>query len=78
LLAKYPKVLTDAARDFAPHDIAFYLRDLSGAYHSYYDAEKVLVDDQELRQARVSLLAATAQVIRNGLGLLGVSAPENM
>jgi arginyl-tRNA synthetase len=78
LMAKYPKVLTEAARDFAPHDIAFYLRDLASAYHSYYDAEKVLVDDELLKRARLALLAATAQVIRNGLALLGVGAPENM
>lgn len=77
-LAEFPDMLTGAAQSLAPHDVAFYLRDLAGAFHSYYAAERFLVDDVELSRARVALLTATAQVLRNGLALLGVSAPEQM
>ncbi|MBC7706260.1 MAG: arginine--tRNA ligase, partial [Rhodoferax sp.] len=77
-LAKFPDMLSDAARDFAPHDVAFYLRDLAACYHSYYDAERILVDDVPMRLARLALVAATAQVLRNGLAVLGVSAPQKM
>jgi arginyl-tRNA synthetase len=78
LLARYPDMLAAAARDFAPHDVTFYLRDLAAAYHSYYDAERILVDDEPVRLARLALVAATAQVLRNGLALLGVDAPRTM
>nr|WP_145549236.1 arginine--tRNA ligase [Variovorax boronicumulans] len=78
LLARYPDMLTSAAAEFAPHDVSFYLRELASAYHSYYDAERILVDDEAVRTARVALVAATAQVLRNGLAQLGVSAPEKM
>lgn len=67
-----------AAADFAPHDVTFYLRELAAAYHRYYDAERILVDDEPTRLARLALVAATAQVLRTGLGLLGVSAPRSM
>ena len=77
-LAKYPEMLTSAATDFAPHDVTFYLRDLASQYHSYYDAERILVDDEAVKQARLALVAATAQVLRNGLKVLGVSAPQKM
>jgi arginyl-tRNA synthetase len=77
-LADYPEMLTRAAADFAPHDVAFYLRELAAAFHTYYAAERFLVDDAALARARMALLAATAQVLRNGLALLGVSAPESM
>ncbi|MBP7485259.1 MAG: arginine--tRNA ligase, partial [Aquabacterium sp.] len=77
-LAEFPGMLTLAAQGLAPHDVAFYLRDLASAFHSYYAAERFLVDDVELSRARVALLSATAQVLRNGLSLLGVSAPEKM
>ena len=77
-LADYPDMLTRAAADFAPHDVAFYLRELAAAFHTYYAAERFLVDDAALARARMALLAATAQVLRNGLALLGVSAPESM
>ena len=77
-LAKYPGMLADAARDFAPHDVTFYLRDLAAAYHSYYDAERILVDDEAVKLARLALVAATAQVLHNGLAVLGVSAPQKM
>ena len=77
-LAQYPEMLSAAARDFAPHDVAFYLRDLAASYHSYYDAERIWVDDVPVRQARMALVAATAQVLHNGLQMLGVSAPTSM
>jgi arginyl-tRNA synthetase len=78
LLAKYPAMLADAARDFAPHDVTFYLRELAASYHSYYDAERILVDDERVKTARLALVAATAQVLHNGLAVLGVSAPLKM
>jgi arginyl-tRNA synthetase len=77
-LAKYPEMLTAAATDFAPHDVTFYLRELASSYHSYYDAERILVDDVAVRNARLALVAATAQVLRNGLAVLGVGAPQKM
>lgn len=78
LLAKYPEMLTAAAAGNAPHDVTFYLRDLASAYHSYYDAERILVDDEAVKLARLALVAATAQVLHNGLAVLGVDAPERM
>ena len=77
-LAAYPSMLASAAADLAPHDVAFYLRDVASAFHSYYAAERFLVEDAELARARLALLVATRQVIRNALGVLGVSAPERM
>jgi arginyl-tRNA synthetase len=77
-LAAYPDMLTGAAAGLAPHDIAFYARDLAGAYHSYYAAERVMGQAPELSRARVALLAATRQVLANALAVLGVSAPEQM
>ncbi len=78
LLAKYPDMLAGAAQEFAPHDVTFYLRELAACYHSYYDAERILVDDALVKTARLALVAATAQVLRNGLAVLGVDAPEKM
>ena len=78
LIAKYPDMLTNAASGFAPHDVAFYLRELAACYHSYYDAERILVDDEAVKLARLALVAATAQVLHNGLAVLGVSAPRKM
>ena len=78
LLAKYPEMLTAAAADNAPHDVTFYLRELAASYHSYYDAERILVDDEAVKLARLALVAATAQVLHNGLAVLGVSAPAKM
>jgi arginyl-tRNA synthetase len=78
LLAKYPDMLADAARDLAPHDVTFYLRELAAAYHSYYDAERILVDEQNVKKARLALVAATARVLHNGLQVLGVNAPQKM
>ena len=77
-IAKYSDMLRDAAEDMAPHDVAFYLRDLAASYHSYYDAERILVDDESVKAARLALIAATAQVLRNGLKILGVDAPDRM
>ena len=77
-LADYPELLAGAAANLAPHEVTFYLRDLAAAFHSYYGAERFLVDDRELARARLALLAATRQVIRNALALLGVGAPERM
>jgi arginyl-tRNA synthetase len=77
-LAKYPDMLTAAAQGNAPHDVTFYLRDLAAAYHSYYDAERILVDEEAVKLARLALISATRQVLHNGLAVLGVSAPERM
>ena len=77
-LADYPNAVAGAAAALAPHDIAFFLRDLSAAFHTFYAAERVLVDDAELARARLALLAATRQVLRNALALLGVTAPERL
>jgi arginyl-tRNA synthetase len=77
-MSKYPAMLTEAAKGFAPHDVTFYLRDLASSYHSYYDAERILVDDVPTKLARLALIAATAQVLKNGLAILGVSAPDKM
>ncbi|KMY86601.1 Arginyl-tRNA synthetase [Candidatus Paraburkholderia calva] len=77
-LAEYPEMLSHAAAELAPHAVAFYLRDLAGEFHSFYNAERVLVDDQKERDARIALLAATRQVLENGLVTIGVSAPQKM
>jgi arginyl-tRNA synthetase len=78
LLARYPEMLVAAAADFAPHDVTFYLRELAASYHSYYDAERILVEDEPVKLARLALVAATAQVLHNGLAVLGVGAPAKM
>jgi arginyl-tRNA synthetase len=77
-LAEFPEVVASAAQELAPHAIAFYLRELAGQFHSYYNAERILVDDEALRAARLALCAAVRQTLANGLSLLGVSAPEKM
>ena len=77
-LAEYPLMLTRAAAEHAPHDVAFYLRDTASAFHSYYAAERFLVADHALARARMALLWATRQVLRNALAVLGVSAPDAM
>jgi len=78
LLDEFPETLAKAAREAAPHDIAFYLRELAAQFHSYYNAERILVEDEELRSARLALCAAVRQTLANGLSLIGVSAPEKM
>ena len=77
-LSAYPDVLADAADELAPHQLAYYLKDLAADFHGYYNAERVLVDDDGFRNARLTLLLATRQVLNNGLAILGVSAPERM
>ena len=77
-LAEFRDVIEGAARELAPHLIAFYLKDLAGEFHGWYNAERMLVDDPALREARVALAVAVRQVIRNGLAILGVSCPESM
>jgi arginyl-tRNA synthetase len=77
-LAEYPQMLANAADGLAPHDVTFYLRDVASAFHSYYAAERFLVDDAETARARLALLVATRQVIRNALHVLGVSVPQRM
>jgi arginyl-tRNA synthetase len=77
-LAEFPGMLATAAQELAPHAIAFYLRELAGEFHSYYNAERILVEDKATRMARLALCAAVRQVLANGLALLGVRAPERM
>ena len=77
-LAEYPDALQKALEELGPHQVAFYLRDLAGELHSYYNAERVLVDDVSTRMARLALMVATRQVLNNGLALIGVSAPSRM
>ncbi|MGH9577768.1 MAG: arginine--tRNA ligase, partial [Terriglobales bacterium] len=77
-LGEFPETVVAAARELAPHAIAFYLRALAGEFHSYYNAERILVEDEALRLARLALCAAVRQTLANGLALLGVSAPEKM
>ncbi len=77
-LAGFPETIEAAARELAPHQIAFYLKDLAADFHTWYNADRMLVDDQELRDARVALAAAVRQVIRTGMGILGVSCPTTM
>ena len=77
-LGDYPAALAHAAAELSPHLVSFYLRELAGDFHSYYNAERILVDDARLKHARIALAAAVKQVLGNGLALLGVSAPEKM
>ena len=77
-LAAYPEALARAQAELGPHQVAFYLRDLAASLHSFYFAEKVLVDDEATKLARLALMVATRQVLRNGLALIGVSAPNKM
>ena len=77
-LADFPDELALAARELSPHLLTFYLKELAAQFHSYYNAEQFLVDDERLRQARLALVVATGQVVRNGLTALGVGAPQKM
>jgi arginyl-tRNA synthetase len=77
-LARFPELVANAAAQREPHHVAHYLRELAGQFHTYYNAHKVLTEDTELRDARVSLYLAVRQVLANGLALLGVNAPEEM
>lgn len=77
-LARYPDVIENAAITYEPHQLAYYLKDLANDFHTYYNANQFIVDDNVIRNARLTLIEATKQVIQNGLSLLGVSAPEVM
>ena len=77
-LGEFPEIIESAARELAPHMVAFYLKDLAAEFHSYYNAERMLVDDAALKEARIALAGAVRQVIRNGLAILGVSCPQSM
>ncbi len=77
-LAQFPEVVQAAADEHAPHLIAFYLKDLAGEFHSWYNAERILVDDEGVRDARLALACAVRRVLASGLGVLGVSAPQSM
>jgi len=77
-LGEYPLALAHAAEELSPHLVSFYLRELAGDFHSYYNAERMLVDDERLKHARIALASAVKQILDNGLALLGVSAPEKM
>jgi arginyl-tRNA synthetase len=77
-LATFPELVQNAAQDYAPHQIAFYLKDLAADFHGWYNAERMLVEDEALKLARLALAAAVRQVLVSGLALLGVSAPQSM
>jgi arginyl-tRNA synthetase len=77
-VTRYPEILEQAALNRAPHAVVHYLRELANAFHTYYNAEQFIVEDAELRHARLALVLAVQQVLRNGLTLLGVSAPQSM
>ncbi len=77
-LSRYPEIIELAANNRAPQHLVHYLRDLANEFHTYYNAHQFIVDEDNLRNARLALIAATRQVIANGLGVLGVSAPESM
>jgi arginyl-tRNA synthetase len=77
-LSQYPQIVEHAARELSPHLIAFYLKELAGSFHSYYNAEQFLVSDEKIKLARLALISAVRQVLYNGLTMLGVSAPQKM
>ncbi|MDR1351561.1 MAG: arginine--tRNA ligase [Zoogloeaceae bacterium] len=77
-LAAFPEIIESAAQDLAPHQVAFYLKDLAAEFHAWYNAERILVEEEATKRARLALAAAIRQVIRNGLDLLGVSCPDSM
>ncbi len=77
-MAEYGNILSVAARDLAPHLICVYLKELAAAFHAFYNSDRVLIEDQAVRNARLALLLAARQVLANGLAVLGVSAPEHM
>ena len=77
-LSRYRSVIESSALQYEPHQLAYYLRDLATYFHSYYNACPFIMEDQDLSQARLSLVLATKQVLSNGLSILGVSAPESM
>lgn len=78
ILARYPEVIENAAQAYEPHQLVYYLKELANDFHSYYNTSQFLIDDDAIRNARLTLISATKQVIKNGLSLLGVSSPEEM
>lgn len=78
VLARYPEVIENAAQAYEPHQLVYYLKELANDFHSYYNTSQFLINDDETRNARLTLITATKQVIKNGLSLLGVSSPEEM
>jgi arginyl-tRNA synthetase len=78
MLLLYPDIVSRAAKNSEPHLICYYLKDLSGLLHSYYNSERFLVDDSKLMNSRLFLLKGTKQIIFNGLKILGIHAPESM
>ena len=77
-LARYPEVIENAAQAYEPHQLVYYLKDLANDFHSYYNTSQFLIDNNEVRNARLVLIVAIRQVIKNGLSLIGVSSPEEM
>ncbi|MDR1850032.1 MAG: arginine--tRNA ligase, partial [Zoogloeaceae bacterium] len=77
-ISRFPEIVEVAAEDLAPHQVAFYLKDLATAFHAWYNAERILVADEPVRDARLALAAAVRQVIQNGMNILGVSCPDSM
>ena len=77
-MATFPAVIEGAARDLAPHRVIFYLMELAGHFHSYYNKHKVITEDKNLTQARLCLVEALRIVFSNGLNIVGLSAPEKM
>ena len=77
-MSEYGRTLATAGRDLAPHLVCVYLKDLAAAFHAFYNAEHVLVEEEPVRKARLALLMATRQVLANGLAVLGISAPQRM
>ncbi len=78
LLNRYPEIIEESASLYEPHQLAYYLRELANGLHTYYNAIHLLCEDKNLRNARLCLLKAVRQTLRNGLTLLGVSTPETM
>ena len=77
-ISRYPEVIEGAAKALEPHRVTFFLNELAGIFHSYYNKNRVITDDAELSRARLFLVHSIGQVLRNALGVLGVSAPEKM
>ena len=78
ILSRYPEVVAAAAQSLAPHRITYFLMELASQFHTYYNKHRVLSEDSDLSNGRLCLVAAVQKIIRNGLALLGVSAPEQM
>ena len=77
-LAMFPEIIERSASKLEPHTICYYLKDLASIFHSYYNDEKIITDDENLLQSKLLLINSVRQVIKNGLGVLGIQAPESM